>query len=51
MSSEDTRSGSGSTEDQGVEGVDSPLGWVWNMEKENKLTKSTEPLWKNKLAF
>lgn len=37
MNREDAPSGSGSMENQGIEGVGSPLGW--NMEKESKLTK------------
>lgn len=48
MSSEDTPSDAGSMKDQGI---DSPLGWTWNMEKESKLTKSTEAFQNNKLAF
>lgn len=51
IASDRSLNGSGSMEDQGMEGVDSPLGWVWNMGKESKLTKNTEPLRNNKLAL
>jgi len=47
--SSDTPSGCGSMKDQGIEGVNFALIWIWRMEEENMLIKSTEALQNNKI--
>lgn len=49
--SSDTPSGCGSTKDQDIGGVNFALIWIWNMEEESILTKTTEALQNNKISI
>lgn len=49
--SSDIPSGCGSVKDQGIEGVNFALIWIWNMEGEGISTKSTEALQNNKISI